>query len=48
MKKLMLLALALVIGTASLFAANVNPDDSKKDMREFKTLEYKINCTVCL
>jgi hypothetical protein len=33
MKKLMLLALALVIGTASLFAANVNPDDSKKDMR---------------
>ena len=29
----MLLALALVIGTASLLATNVNPDDSKKEMR---------------
>ena len=34
MKKYMLLALALVIGTASLFATNVNPDDSKKEMRD--------------
>ena len=33
MKKFMLLALATVIGTASLFATNVNPDDSKKEMR---------------
>ncbi len=29
----MLVALALVIGTASLFATNVDPDDRKKDMR---------------
>ena len=34
MKKFMLLALALVIGTASLFATEVNPDDSKKEMRD--------------
>ena len=33
MKKFMLLALALVIWTASLLATNVNPDDSKKEMR---------------
>ena len=33
MRKLMLMALALVIGTASLFATNENPDDSKKEMR---------------
>ncbi len=33
MKKFMLLALALVIGTASLFATEVNPEDSKKEMR---------------
>ena len=29
----MLLALAIVIGTASLFATNVNPEDSKNEMR---------------
>ena len=33
MKKFMLLAVALVIGTASLLAADVNPDVSKKEMR---------------
>lgn len=33
MKKFMLLALALVIGTASLLATNVDPDDSKNEMR---------------
>ncbi len=30
----MLLAFALVIGTASLFATNVNPADSKSEMRD--------------
>ena len=29
----MLLALAIVIGTASLFATNVNPEDSKSELR---------------
>ncbi len=47
MKKFMLLALALVIGTASLFATNVNPDDSKKEMIDqivklLKTPSYSI------
>ncbi|MBG7629614.1 MAG: hypothetical protein IZT56_04195 [Bacteroidetes bacterium] len=33
MKKLMLMALALVIGTTTLFASNVIPDDSPNKMR---------------
>lgn len=33
MKKIMLMALALVIGTTTLFASNVIPDDSPNKMR---------------
>jgi len=33
MKKLMLMALALVIGTTTLFATNVDLGDSKKELR---------------
>jgi len=33
MRKLMLTALALVIATTTLFANNVNPDNSTKEMR---------------
>jgi len=33
MKKIMLMALALVIGTTTLFATNVNPNESTKNMR---------------
>ncbi|WP_445725555.1 hypothetical protein [Flavobacterium sp.] len=33
MKKLMLTAIAIVIATSTLFAANVNPDDTNKNIR---------------
>ena len=33
MKKFKLMALALVIGTATLLASNLNPDDSNKNIR---------------
>jgi len=33
MKKIIVTALALVIGTATLLASNLNPDDSNKNIR---------------
>ncbi|RXP45185.1 hypothetical protein EC396_15960 [Lutibacter sp. HS1-25] len=33
MKKLMLTAIAIVIATSTLFATNVNPDDTNKNIR---------------
>jgi hypothetical protein len=33
MKKLMLTAIAIVIATTTLFAANVNPEDTNKNIR---------------
>lgn len=48
MKKLMILALALVFGTTTLFASNVLPDDDNKNIRSqilklIDTPDFSIN-----
>jgi len=48
MRKLMLMALALVIGTTTLLATNVNPDDSNKNIRSqiqklFNVTDFQVN-----